>query len=193
MRIGWMKSRKLEQRAWRTVPRRAFCGGPIARDAAADRRPTGGEGCPARPRRTERWQIAPRGEARRPNCGRIGPTQQVGCRLAGGRTCSISSARSMPCPICCRVSAMSTTRSSCRPLSGSLVRGLSSLGAHGKERLEEWVDERTEVVLQRLDETATGGVEKTVAAVAIGLWGTTTAAAVHCPLPRRLAAIRSSG
>jgi len=59
-----------------------------------------------------------------------------------------------------------------------IMRGLSALGSRGKERIEEWLDERTEVVLKRLDETATGGVQRTVAAVAVGLWGTTTAAAV---------------
>lgn len=59
-----------------------------------------------------------------------------------------------------------------------VVRGLSALGTHGKERLEEWLDERTEVVLERVDETAARGVETAVAAVAISLWGTTTAAAV---------------
>jgi uncharacterized membrane protein YkvA (DUF1232 family) len=59
-----------------------------------------------------------------------------------------------------------------------VARGLSSLGARGKERLEGWIDERTDVVLKRIDETATGGIQRTVAAVAVGLWGTTTAAAV---------------
>jgi len=59
-----------------------------------------------------------------------------------------------------------------------VVRGLSALGTQGKERLEQWIDERTEVVLERVDETAARGVEKAVAAVAISLWGTTTAAAV---------------
>lgn len=59
-----------------------------------------------------------------------------------------------------------------------VARGVSALSTHTKERLEEWLEERTDVVLQRLDETATSGVQKTVVAVAIGLWGTTTAAAI---------------
>ncbi len=59
-----------------------------------------------------------------------------------------------------------------------IVRGATALGTRGKERLEEWIDERTEIVLQKLEETATSGVQRTVAAVALGLWGTTTAAAV---------------
>jgi uncharacterized membrane protein YkvA (DUF1232 family) len=59
-----------------------------------------------------------------------------------------------------------------------IVRGVTVLGTHGKERLEEWIDERTEIVLQKLDDTATSGVQRTVAAVALGLWGTTTAAAI---------------
>ncbi len=59
-----------------------------------------------------------------------------------------------------------------------ILRGVSVLGARGKERLEEWIDERTEVVLQKLDDTATSGVQRTVAAVALGLWGMTTAAAI---------------
>jgi uncharacterized membrane protein YkvA (DUF1232 family) len=61
---------------------------------------------------------------------------------------------------------------------GLVVRGLSALGSHGKERLEEWIDQRTDIVLDRLDESATSGVHKTVVAVVISLWGTTTAAAV---------------
>ena len=61
---------------------------------------------------------------------------------------------------------------------GLVVRGLTALGTHSKERLEEWIDERTEEVLHKVDASATGGVQKTVAAVAVGLWGTTTAAAV---------------
>lgn len=59
-----------------------------------------------------------------------------------------------------------------------LARGVTALGTHGKARLEAWIDERTETVLQKLDETAASGVQRTVAAVVIGLWGTTTAAAV---------------
>jgi uncharacterized membrane protein YkvA (DUF1232 family) len=59
-----------------------------------------------------------------------------------------------------------------------VVKSFSMLGARGKEQLEEWIDQRTEVVFQRLEETATSGVQRTVAAVAIGLWGATTAAAI---------------
>lgn len=61
---------------------------------------------------------------------------------------------------------------------GAVLRGLSALGSHGKERVEEWIDQRTEIVLNRLDESATSGVHKTVVTVVISLWGTTTAAAV---------------
>ena len=61
---------------------------------------------------------------------------------------------------------------------GVVVRGLSALGSHGKERIEEWIDQRTEIVLNRFDESATSGVHKTVVAVVISLWGTTTAAAI---------------
>ncbi len=61
---------------------------------------------------------------------------------------------------------------------GLIVRGLSVIGTHGKERLEDWIDERAEQVLEKVDEAAAGGVQKTAAAVAVGLWGTTTAAAV---------------
>jgi uncharacterized membrane protein YkvA (DUF1232 family) len=61
---------------------------------------------------------------------------------------------------------------------GLVARGVSALSSHGKERLEGWLDERTDVVLKRLDETSAGGVHNAVAAVAIGLWGTTTTAAI---------------
>ncbi|MCU0962482.1 MAG: DUF1232 domain-containing protein [Pirellulaceae bacterium] len=59
-----------------------------------------------------------------------------------------------------------------------ILRGATALGTQGRERLEQWIDERTEIVLQKLDETATSGVQRTVAAVALGLWGTTTAAGI---------------
>lgn len=61
---------------------------------------------------------------------------------------------------------------------GLVARGVSALSSHSRERLEGWIDERTDMVMQRLDETATSGVHNSVAAVAIGLWGTTTAAAI---------------
>ncbi len=61
---------------------------------------------------------------------------------------------------------------------GTIARGISSLGSRGKERLEEWIDERTEIAFERLDESAANGVQKTIAAVVIGLWGMTTAAAI---------------
>jgi uncharacterized membrane protein YkvA (DUF1232 family) len=59
-----------------------------------------------------------------------------------------------------------------------VLRGLATLGTRGKERLEEWLDERTEIVFERFDESASNGVQKTVAAVVIGLWGATSAAAI---------------
>lgn len=59
-----------------------------------------------------------------------------------------------------------------------VARGVSALSAHTKHQLEAWLDERTDVVIQRLDETAASGIRKAVMAVTIGLWGTTTAAAV---------------
>jgi uncharacterized membrane protein YkvA (DUF1232 family) len=61
---------------------------------------------------------------------------------------------------------------------GIILKSLSSLGTRGKEQLEEWIDQRAEVVFERFDESATSGMQKTVAAVVIGLWGTTTAAAI---------------
>jgi uncharacterized membrane protein YkvA (DUF1232 family) len=61
---------------------------------------------------------------------------------------------------------------------GLVTRGMSALGTRGKARLEEWIDERTERVCDRLDESATSGVQRAVAAVVISLWGTTTAAAI---------------
>lgn len=61
---------------------------------------------------------------------------------------------------------------------GLTLKSLHALGAQGKEQVEQWIEEQAEVVCERLDESATTGVQKAVVAVAIGLWGTTTAAAV---------------
>lgn len=48
----------------------------------------------------------------------------------------------------------------------------------GRVALNEVVDERSEELLQRLDEAADEAIGKYVSAVVIGLWGTTTAAAL---------------
>ncbi|MHB8863938.1 MAG: YkvA family protein, partial [Pirellulaceae bacterium] len=61
---------------------------------------------------------------------------------------------------------------------GLVLRGLSRLGSHGKERLEGWIDEQTDVVIKRLDDSAASGIQNTIAAVTLGLWGATTAAAI---------------
>jgi uncharacterized membrane protein YkvA (DUF1232 family) len=75
---------------------------------------------------------------------------------------------------------------------GLIVRGLSALGTHGKVRIEEWIDERAEQVLEKVDEAAAGGVQKTAAAVAVGLWGTTTAAAVSLAVAATLGGYSST-
>jgi uncharacterized membrane protein YkvA (DUF1232 family) len=67
-----------------------------------------------------------------------------------------------------------------------ILRGLSALGSRGKECVEEWIDERTVAVFERFDESATSGVQKTIAAVVVGLWGTTTAAAVSLSIAAAL-------
>ncbi len=61
---------------------------------------------------------------------------------------------------------------------GAVLRGVSAVGSRGKQRLEEWIDQRTDSVMNRIDESATRGIHQTVVAVVISLWGTTTAAAV---------------
>ncbi len=52
----------------------------------------------------------------------------------------------------------------------------------GRAALNEVVDERTDELLQRLDAAAEDIVQKYVTAVVIGLWGTTTAAALSLAL-----------
>jgi uncharacterized membrane protein YkvA (DUF1232 family) len=61
---------------------------------------------------------------------------------------------------------------------GLTLKSLHAIGTQGKEQVEQWIEQQTEVVLERIDESATTGVQKAVVAVAIGLWGTTTAAAI---------------
>ncbi len=177
MRIGWMKSGNLEQRAWRLFKTRFLrdaqspdtqqqIDGQLAEkiDRLAPAGRSGGKLRRVVEQATELW--ANRSKLRKSDVA----------YLAAALLYFISPFDAVPdlLPGIGYVDDVIVVSA----IVGLVLRGLSSLGTRGKERIEEWLDERTEVVLQRLDETAAGGVEKSVAAVAIGLWGTTTAAAV---------------